>query len=193
MVDYYYPLHPRYSIPIFDYLWISITPKILKYDIKNVTAGSNFANVEPSGEGRFLFLAPNDIQENISHTWEPVENLITAISEKLAEARKALNLGDQSYVISSPLVYKSSNRRIFSFTTELVVYSNAKRDVFDPIEKLRKFSCPEFIGGADSKTLQSSVKPPYVFRIDTRTTWGKIVPLIFFKAQVKLSHRSKIS
>lgn len=52
--------------------------------------GSNQINVDESDRNSWTFIAPEELQENVSHTWEPYESLASRLSTKVGEIHTAL-------------------------------------------------------------------------------------------------------
>lgn len=171
----FYPNHSPYSAGTQNYLWISIEPRILKYsDLKkNLSVGS-----EPSGDERMLFLAPNELQDNIVHNWSPMENILSRVQEKAAQAERELAMATQQHKVDTALLYQDSNRRNIPITVNLAAYDNVQENVFEPIHSLRKYSSPEL---HEKSATQTKVGNPYVFRVNTVLGTGQVIPLINIK------------
>ena len=130
------------------------------------------------------FIGFTDIQEGISHTWEPYGSIQGRLSELVAtlktdtvktydvvSAAKAGNLGGilnngstngAKYKVDTPLVYTGSQRRQISFTFVLQMYKDAYTDVLEPIHEFRKLSC----AGIEGKSVDV-IDFPAIFSIAT--------------------------
>lgn len=171
----YYPSHTRYFQNSNHYLWFSVQPKELKYSGTLESDSQNIGiNAEKVGERR-MFLAPMEFQDNITHNWEPMENILSRIQEKAATARRELFMSSQQHKVDTALLYQDTNRREISFTVYLGVYNSPYNDVMKPINDLRALSSPEL---GERTTTQTKVGNPHIFKLDTVTGAGKIVSLI---------------
>ena len=122
-------------------------------------------------------IAPTDIQENISHSWEEYHafqgraaqlraDIMTSVG-KLVQGvdgipRKAGNTDPAKIKVDSPMVYSGSERLEYSFTFLLMQYRRIKDDVMNPIHEFRKFSCAS-INGKSIDTIEF----PAIFSITT--------------------------
>ncbi len=128
----------------------------------------------------FKFIAPNEINESLVHTWEPYENTSTKLAEgfkKYAEGKafakdapaEIANIlsgkppGSTGSIantrIDTPLVYTNSERRKYDFTFNLAIWSNESK-ILNGIQKLKNYSSPSR-GEKDIVVLQT----PHVFEI----------------------------
>jgi len=134
------------------------------------------------------FIGFTDIQEGISHTWEPYGSIQGRLSElvatgkadfgktfdslksaykagKTGQVASILNHGDTSsakYKVDTPLVYTGSQRRQISFTFVLQTYKDEYADVLEPIHEFRKLSC----AGIEGKTIDV-IDWPAIFSVRT--------------------------
>lgn len=168
-----------------NYLWIILdTKKINEQQTKLVylKGGTESASI---GE-TFKFLAPMEISETINHSWEPYESIESRISQMLAKEQKGYKEGAQvlqsitesksllntnigavdSVRIDSPLQYKNSMRREYTFTFELMA-NTSKTSILNVVKKLESFSCPEFLGFDNNKGTSFAIEMPYVFSVRT--------------------------
>jgi len=181
---------------------------------KEITTQSGYVrgNNTPIGTSKindWLFLAPNEISENVVHTWEEYESIATRLAQQAANLYKVSKIGDQAvrsaedkisralegipegqqtidsrsgllrgaqeigeinlvdsmgWRVDSPLVYRDSNRREYTFTFSLAHYDNntTAEDIFKAIRELQELSCPEM--EEDSAIL---IKFPACFEIKT--------------------------
>jgi len=147
--------------------------------------------IEKGGElYDWSFIGFTDIQESISHTWEPYGSIqgrmsqkVTAVKEsagKLINAFTSMNTMSKSsagfvsaalasgttdaakYKVDTPLVYTGSQRRQISFTFTLMEWTDAFNDVLSPIHEFRRYSCASI---ADSSI--DMVKFPAIFSVQT--------------------------
>jgi len=130
------------------------------------------------------FIGFTDIQEGISHTWEPYGSIQGRLSELVAtmktdtvktvdltSASKAGSLGEVlskgsteggKYKVDTPLVYTGSQRRQISFTFVLQMYKDEYSDVLEPIHEFRKLSC----AGIEGKSVDV-IDWPAIFSVST--------------------------
>jgi len=174
----FYPSHAPYSAGNENLLWISLIPKILRYTGVTVSGNQNIGiSSERDGE-KMMFLAPNEMMDSINHTWEPIENIISRFQEMLAGAKRSLSLGTQQHVVNTPLLYNSSDRRQFELLIYLATNDDPVKDLFEPVNMLEKYSCPDLSG---LSTFATKIKHPHIFKVDTVLGSGRIVPLINIK------------
>jgi hypothetical protein len=76
-----------------DACWIVMRPK--KVNQMSQLARDDNDGIALEGGEMFKFLAPNDIQENIGHTWEEYESVSSRLANKVAAASKAIQEGGQ--------------------------------------------------------------------------------------------------
>lgn len=127
-----------------DELWLQLTPKTIKYS-KPESAGSNTSISIDTTESIMYFLAANEIQDDISHNWEPIENVVSRLQEKYAAARKEMNLSLNTFRIDTNLIYQDSNRHEVTFMVYLATYDDPQNQVLYPVQKLMKYSCPNIV------------------------------------------------
>ena len=174
----YFPSHAPYNKNSDHYLWFSILPMKLYYsgpfadsDVNNVGVSASRDTSEP----RFMFLAPEEFQDTITHNWDPMENIMSRLQEKYANAKRELRSATTQYKVDTPLLYQDSNRREISFTVYLGVYDDYENDVMYPINKLRELSSPRL---SSTESIQTKVGNPHVFEVNTMTGAGKLISLI---------------
>jgi len=135
-------------------------------------------NLEKGGElAVWDMIAPTDIQENVSHSWEEYSafqgraaqlraDIMTSAGKLIQGAdgitRKSGNTEPARIKVDSPMVYSGSERLEYSFTFLLMQYRHIKKDVMNPIHEFRKLSCAS-IEGQTIDTIQF----PAVFSITT--------------------------
>lgn len=72
-----------------DACWVVMKPK--KVEAMTALARQDYGGVAlDAGAEVFKFLAPNDIQENIGHTWEEYESVTSRLANKVAGASKLI-------------------------------------------------------------------------------------------------------
>lgn len=176
----WYPSHSRYDQGNENYLWISIKPRKLSYTnpVENTNLRANIDTIKDNSLTSFMFLAPEELQDNVAHNWEPLENLISRISDKVGQAQQSISMSTEVHKVDTALIYQDSNRREISFTVNLAVYDNPDKDVFEPIRLLREYSAPSLKGTA---SYQTEVGNPFIFKVDTVIGTSKVVPLINIK------------
>lgn len=175
----FYPSHAPYSAGSDNFLWISLIPKKLSYTgvfsgIHNTGNQNVGIFAERDGE-RMMFLAPNELMDNASHTWEPIENIISSFQEKLAGAKRSLQMGKQQHKVDTPLLYNNSDRRQFELLLYLSVYTDPVKDLYEPINTLMRYSAPDLAGRS---TYTTEVGHPHIFKLDTVLGTSRIIPLI---------------
>lgn len=148
---------------------------------------------------KFKFLAPNQIEEQIQHEWSPYDTMSSQIAESIAGiAGTASNIGQAlgaagglslssiqsfaasigaagsgfnvpSYKVDSPLVYKDSSRRQYTFTFFLIAgFEDYTTDIVTPVRMLEALSCADASG-------YISIKWPYIF--DIKSSVGNLIYL----------------
>lgn len=159
-----------------DYLKITFTGRSLK-SIGSYVRSSNTIQ-GGSRVGRWEFIAPNEIMEDVSHDWEEFESLaqrtgqkyvamkhagaefvgMSAAAGSLANSKSnvATSLGKvkaPEHKVDATLVYKTSHRKKYSLEFEINFYrsSDPKRLIFQPIRELEKCSCADFESGSFTK------------------------------------------
>jgi len=161
-------------------IWIEITPKTMGN--QNISKGTSVYLRDITDDDtikRYSFLAPRDMQETLNHSWDPLENVQAVMSQKMASVQNTINQGTNVYKIDTPLLYKDSSRRTFSFIFNLV-YTGKKtpfKEVTEPIRDFMKWSSPIL-----SNNGLDSISIPYTFSIKTKTGAGKSVDLVNIKA-----------
>ncbi len=141
-----------------DTLWIRIMFKKVTNMTMNTKGGASNITTELIKDAEMRLLAPMDIQENISHTWENAENMISRFNELIASGKKAVTetgtvIGESKNGIQNiniikqhgikvdhPLVYKESTPREYSMLFQFADQGDTKSDVFDPVNTFRKYS-----------------------------------------------------
>ena len=132
------------------------------------------------------FIGFEDLQEAITHNWEPYDTMAGRANELIATAKSdvkqmtsalegAMKSGGSMgaalsnmtteaarYKVDTPLVYTGSQRRQMSFTFTLQEYKDAYSDVLRPIHEFRKLSCAGIEGQSIDK-----IDFPAIFMIQT--------------------------
>ncbi len=134
--------------------------------------------------GTYKILAPNDIQETISHTWDEYSNMAGRMGETGKTFKKSIEesiglislkntknaslssildsattAGSQNK-IDKPLVYTNSNRRDLPLTFQFADQGNGEEDVLKVYNDFRKYSSPSI--GDDAVI---GMNYPHVFSI----------------------------
>ena len=174
----WYPSHSQYPEGSINHLYIHLTPKKLSYTspVEDKSTRTTI-ETEPVNE-RFAFLAPNELQDSVSHNWEPMENIASRLMEKAAQAKKELEFSTEMHRVDTALIYTDSNRREISFTVYLAAYDNPYKNIMEPIEKLREYSAPNLHGKTNWDT---KVGNPHVFTLQTKMGNCFTVPIINIK------------
>lgn len=121
-------------------------------------------------------IAPTDIQENITHTYEEyhsIQGRVAAMRQEFMRSiGKMMDAGESGgdretgdtaagqSIVDSPLVYAGSERREYSFTFLLMQYNHIDKDVYEPIRAFRKYSSAS-IDNASADTIRF----PHVFTV----------------------------
>ena len=183
-------------------VWIEITPKTLVNQSNLKTTSVTVEDITGDDSiRRYSFLAPKEMQETINHVWDPMENIQSVISQKLAGGLNALNQSTHVYKVDTPLLYKDSSRKAPNFLFSLVYtgISDPYSEVIEPIKNLIKWSSPILPGGNISAigeglanldttatvsaiTAIAEVQIPYVFTLRSKTGDGKSLALYNIKA-----------
>jgi hypothetical protein len=131
------------------------------------------------------FIGFEDLQESITHNWEPYDTMAGRANELLSTAKAdtkqltttlqgAVRSGGTAggvlssatteaarYKVDTPLVYTTSQRRQMTFTFTLQEYRNGtEKDVLEPIHEFRKLSCAGIEGQSVDK-----IDFPAIFQI----------------------------
>lgn len=173
----WYPAHTRYDTNSENYLWIYIHPRKVSYEsvLENFQNRDIISTKEDRTLRKFYFMAPQELQDNIAHEWNPIENVVSMIADKVAKARESVSLGKSAHKVDTPLVYNDSNRREVTFVVNLAVYKDPYKDVLEPVHLLRQYSAPSLYG---SNAWETKIGMPNVFKVNTVMGNGKIVPII---------------
>lgn len=159
-----------------NYLWISVHPRKLSYTspIDDFNMRSKIVAQEDSSLVKFMFLAPDQLQDNITHEWEPLENIMSKTANMAGQARQSVSLGREVHKVNTALVYSDSNRREVSFTVNLSTYENPYEEVVEPVKLLELYSSPSLYG---ESIWETKVTVPNIFKVDTKIG-GRTVNLI---------------
>lgn len=177
----FYPSHSRYGNNN-NYLFFRIQPKKLRYETK-VKEGFNVGTLHSTeiiGDPIF-FLAPMEFQATASHEWQPLTNVINRMKEIMATSAQEWEMGSTRHKVDTSLIYQDSNRREIEIMVNLAVHSDAKSDVVDPVDEMRRYAAPERVGTGH---IHTEVKNPHVFQVDTALGNGTILPIINIKTAV---------
>lgn len=172
----WYPAHTRYQKGTENYLWIYLHPRKLKYTsyVENWSS-RNRIEVQEAGMEKMYFLAPQEIQDSISHEWQPLENIVSKIANVISSAKQSISLGTSIHKVETPLAYNGTDRRKISIMVNFGVYRDAYWDVIRPVELLRKYSAPSYAG---EQIYSTEVEVPAVFKLLTKTGAGTVIPII---------------
>lgn len=161
-----------------DTLWLSITPKNFSVDLSSRTGSGGVGRIESP----MWFLMPMEWSFAIQHTWEERSNPIGEIKQIASKVKEEFELvkgvagqsfGAKGSKNDNPVIYQGSQRRQFNVSLEFSVYSDAKNDVYDPVQRLIEYSSPEIIKESSVDYLR-----PYVFQIQTYNGQGSRVDII---------------
>lgn len=171
----FYPDHSIFDKNSENYLWIHLTPKSVKYSTPSIDSKQFVSNLKEStvAGSTLAFLAPMEIMENIGHTWESQENIITKMLGMYGSAKQSLSFDTEAHQINTALVYRNSERRKFDVMFNLSVFNDPYKEVVKPVEELRKYSAPAF----NDETYDTRIQLPAVFKIRSKAG-GKTIPLV---------------
>lgn len=181
---------------IKDRLWDKWQGRVLAcYPImEGITAGTNLTKIYITarrfdhlwanpGQGRFeiisydspyeepitfVFIAPNEMQESITHTYETPDSLIQ--NARNTFSKKGMEGWDWAVHRKNPLIhtrvdipiqYKDSEHRRMDFTFSLSNHFDSNIEITKIIYLLKIFSCPAAAATFEGAT----IKPPCVFTI----------------------------
>lgn len=159
-----------------NYLWISVHPRKLFYrsPIRDFHMRAKVQAVEDSSLTKFMFLAPQELQDNVTHEWEPLENIVSRVADMVGQARQSISLGTEINKVNTALVYSDSNRREVTFTIYLGLHNDPYKDVVEPVQLLEAYSSPSLYG---DNVWETRVTVPNIFKVDTKIG-GQSVKLI---------------
>jgi len=156
-----------------DTLYVDIQP----YKItQQSTSTASAAGISKSKEGECItLLMPSTYSTTITHEWDNVDQLGTRFVQKYHKiemlSKDLINTGSSvmggsgtggviTAKLDTPITFKDSNRRTLDLTFELADQGDTKKDVFDPVRKLEKYSCA-------SKSSSTMFELPYIFKVNT--------------------------
>ena len=186
--------------PIFDVsgesiidnsLWIDITIHKMTHQTLNPRDFENHIQ-KKTIEKSYRLLAPNEIQENITHSWDVYDNLIGRASDLIKRYQKSTGdistlasgldalvdggnttgrvnqllsgpIEGANYKVDSPLVYKDSNRREYTFMFQLVDQGDIQEDILNPVNDFRKYSSASNMVKGKMQTI--SIEFPHIFTL----------------------------
>lgn len=168
-----------------DTLWLKLTPKTFRPDI-NVQTNTNTGTTAP--EASLHFLMPKSFTFGVDHTWADLTTIAGQIREvksgfELAAAQLSGFTGvevasaygrGETRKNDNPYVYENSSRRKLSLQFEFGAYRDAKYEVWNPIQSLILWSSADKVGDR----IDTTVKFPYVFRLQTVNGKGREIDLI---------------
>lgn len=170
-----------------DTLWLKIVPK----KVSNVNLNRRVDNINantsalPNDVKPLWFLMPDEWSYPITHSWEDLTTPASAlrdVSSKLfnqgtqvsgTAGKESFTVGDKA---DNPVLYSNSTRREFKLTFEFSVWNDTYTDVFEPIQKLITYSCPEI--GSDFTQFDW----PYIFSLQTVMGTGQNVDILSVKS-----------
>ena len=157
-------------------LWIEVTPKKIANQVVQQTTYLELSD-EPVGE-QYNFLAPEQFEETINNTWEPLENIMSKISQKVASTANVIKQGTQHFKVDTPLIYQNTDRRSITFLFNLSIdkNGNAKSNVTDPVKNLMKWSSPQIPSDLSPQNLM--IELPYVFSVRTKKGDGEYKDIV---------------
>ena len=133
------------------------------------TKDQSFIMKSPYKIGHYSFFAPNEIQENITHSWEEHDSMagrIAQIVTDMAEGGKGVvellkggTTGNKKYKLDAPLVWKNSPRREYTLPITLL-NPDKPHLITGVVQDFKKMSSAK----AGPHNL-SAVEFPYIFRV----------------------------
>lgn len=175
----FYPFHERYgSGKSQNYLWYWLTPLKIEYatDIADHTVKTNMI-VSPIA-APMIFLAPLEIQDTLSHTWEAHTNVMSRMKEIGATFEQETAMGVKRHKVDTSLIYQDTDRRQVELMVYLAAYKDPKKEVLDPVRDLQRYSCPNL---EQAGVVGSMTEQPTVFNVTTRNGSGEEVGIINIK------------
>lgn len=143
-----------------DAAWITIQPKVLISQAKSargIDATKSTKSIVENGKKvdlpLFKFLAPNEIQENIVHQWEPYESIVTRLLQK----------GVDAYRIASDVetVYRPTERAVKDIVSKVQKGTISAADI--------KTNVANIVGSMTRSTVpRNKLDTPLVFQDSTR-------------------------
>lgn len=171
-----------------DFLWIRIDVWTLpgqRQDGRKIHALE-----EPKHIDDFEFIAPNEIQEHLSHNWEPFDSMTGRLSQTVAKAGNltkqvaGAKTGTQEaskLIADTPLIFTGSDRRKFQFTVQFLNQSRPD-EAMGVINKFRSYSC----GKIGEREAIDRVDFPFVFGISTIP----VTPIVYIERAALISIQS---
>jgi len=172
---------------------IRFTAKVIRSQAKNARAGEKTNVIEGETVAIFEFIAPSEIIESISHSWESYDSSASKLQEAAIAGIKGLNeaeMGLKSVLsiaqnatfkdtlqtalagnventrIDVPLVYKNSERRKFEFTFNMGYYDDPDEEIIMPVKTLSGLSCASLpIDKTTGNNAIGAVQAPCLFEI----------------------------
>ena len=176
MTEQYLPTTDIFSNDWYkECIWIEITPK----KISTVSwQKTTTIQTDPVEATTYSILAPRDFQETWNHSWKPIENISSYVSEKIAVIAGTLTQGTSVYKVDSPSLYESSTRAAITFIFNLVYTGKNKlgiyKEVMEPVKNFIKWSTPNIANVIAAQNIEL----PYVFSIKTKLGDGRTVDMI---------------
>lgn len=164
-----------------DTLWLKITP--YKMIMDNINARQDNVTGIPTVEDPMWFLMPMEFLFSVQHTWEDLTTPASALREiaakfatqaKVTGATTGLTATETGNKADNPFLYSDSARREFSLNFEFSAYNSAEKDVYEPVQNLVEYSCPDL---PENKAL-TEFQFPYIFGLQTYTGQGTAVPIL---------------
>ncbi len=119
--------------------------------------------------GEYSFFAPNEVFENITHSWEEHDSIAGRVGQivtdagqgvqQVVDASKGAAAGSQRFKLDAPLVWKNSPRREYSFPIVLLDQDNPS-EITKVVQDFKKFSAAKAEAG-----MLSAIEFPYIFRL----------------------------
>ena len=166
-----------------DTLWLKVVPRELV--VTNINARLNHIAGNTVKLSPMWFLMPNQHMFSVQHTWDDlaspagaIKDIASKIQNQLKVAKGSMNLGSgmsTGHKADNPYLYVKTDRRSFAINLDFTVFNDTYRDVFEPVQNLIEYSCPEIGGGYTEFTF------PYVFSLQTYTGDRYAVDVISIK------------
>lgn len=119
--------------------------------------------------GPYSFFAPNEIQENITHSWEEHDSMAGRIAQIVTDTQQGIKgivelgkggtTGSKQYKLDAPLVWKNSPRREYTLPIVLLDADNPGL-ISEVVQDFKRMSSAK----AGPNNL-SAVDFPYIFRV----------------------------
>lgn len=163
--------------PMKDILYMHVD--VWEIDKQNLDARDPHNIIKGSWINDFNFFAPNEVFENIAHSWEEHDSMPGRITQKFSDVKKgaadivstgqviagnstrAGSTDSAKYKMDTPLVWNGSQRREFSFPIVLLDQDEPKK-ITEVVTLFKKYSSAKI----DEPGTTAAIKFPYIFEVE---------------------------